>query len=231
MRLLAPQAGSERTVSPGTPRGPVAVASVAAPEPVRIVRLDIDHMAKKGEEFEKRGKLGVSSFKVELGDDVTIDAELSEPAYCFLIAFRADGQDEVFVPDNPEARPGKTRNPSYPPESKPDLVYRLAEGSGLCAFAVVVSRTPLPPYRDWKARRGSPPWQKGLSAAPGVVWWYDCHRLPALTEDDRDSQRGHGATVRGCGTAVAELAVWLKEDPGVDAVAIKAFAVSPASGP
>jgi len=197
---------------------------------VRIIRLDIDHMAKKGEEFEARGKLGERSFKIALGDDVTIDAELSEPAYGFLIALRPDGQDEVCDPDNPETPPQKTRSLRYPPESKPDLVYRLADGSGLHAFAVVVSRAPLPSYREWKARRGSPPWQKGLSAAPGVVWWYDGHRLAALSEDDRTVQRGSGATVRGGGTAVAQLAAWLKQDPGIDAVAIKAFPVPGVSG-
>ena len=198
---------------------------------MRIVRFDIEHLAgSDGHEF-KVGKLGEQSFAVRQGDDVTIEAELSEPAYCYLIAFRPDGVDEVFQPENPETPPRKTRSPSYSPESRPDLVYRLAEGSGLHAFAVVVSRAPLPPYREWKARRGSPPWQKGLSAAPGVVWWYDGRRLSAMTGVDPKSQRGQGATVRGGGSAVANLAAWLKADPGVDAVGIKAFPVPPASGP
>ena len=96
---------------------------------------------------------------------------------------------------------------------------------------MVVSRAPLPPYREWKARHGPPPWQKGLSAAPGVVWWYDGRRLSALTGADLKGQRGQGATVRGGGAAVAELAAWLKAGPDVDAVAIKAFPVWPALGP
>ena len=230
-KWLAPPAGSDSAVSSNTSQGPVALPSIAVVEPVRIVRFDIEHLAGRGgHEFEV-GKLGEQSFAVRPDDDVTIEAELSEPAYCYLIAFRPDGVDEVFQPKDPETPPQKTRSPSYPPESRPDLVYRLAEGTGLQAFALVVSRAPLPPYREWKARRGSPPWQKGLSAAPGVVWWYDGRRLSSLTGADLKSQRGQGATVRGGGTALAELASWLKADPGVDAVAIKAFPVPPVSGP
>ena len=230
-KRLAPPAGSDSAVSSNTSQGPVALPSIAVVEPVRIVRFAIEHLAGRGgHEFEV-GKLGEQSFAVRQGDDVTIEAELSEPAYCYLIAFRPDGVDEVFQPENPETPPRKTRSTSYPPESKPDLVYRLAEGTGLHAFALVVSRAPLPPYREWKARRGPPPWQKGLSAAPGVVWWYDGRRLSALTGADLKGQRGQGATVRGGGAAVAELAAWLKAGPGVDAVAIKAFPVWPALGP
>jgi hypothetical protein len=197
---------------------------------VRIVRLDIDHMAKKGEEFEERGKLGVRSFKVELGDDVTIDAELSEPAYCFLIAFRPDGQDEVCDPVDPEVPPRKTRAPRYPPESNTESVYRFNEGTGLQAFALVVSRQPLPSYRRWRDGLGTIPWQAGLPGARGVVWWHDGRRLVPLTADDPSGQRGGGATVRGGGDAVAKLAAYLSAIPGVDSVSVKAFPVQPTSG-
>jgi serine/threonine protein kinase len=231
MKRFAPPAGAGSAVSSNTSQSDVALPSSAVVEPIRIVRFDIEHLADRGGHEVAVGKLGEESFVVRQGDDVTIEAELSEPAYCYLIAFRPDGVDEVFQPEDPETPPRKTRSPRYPPESRPDLVYRLAEGSGLHSFAVVVSRAPLPPYRRWRARRGSPPWQKGLSAAPGVVWWYDSRRLSALIAPDRYGQRGQGATVRGGGTAVATLAAWLKADPAIDAVAVKAFSVPPVSGP
>jgi hypothetical protein len=160
-----------------------------------------------------------------------VDAELSEPAYSYLIAFRPDGVDEVFQPEDPETPPEKTDRPFYPPKSKPRGAYRLGDGSGLQAFALVTSRAPLPSYREWKARHGTPPWQKGLSAAEGVVWWYDGRRLRPLTGDDSRGQRGAGATIRGSGGPVADLAAWLEGRPGVDDVAIKAFVVPPAAGP
>jgi serine/threonine protein kinase len=203
----------------------------AAASPVLIVRFDLEHLADRSGEEVDVGKLGEQSFAVRPGDDVTVDAELSEPAYSYLIAFRPDGVDEVFQPEDAETAPRKTPRPCYPPESEPRLAYRLSEGTGLHAFALVVSRTPLPSFRQWKGRHGTPPWQKGLSAAPGVVWSYDGRRLHPRTGDDRRGQRSAGATIRGSGSPIAELAAWLKGIPGVDDVAIKAFRVPPASGP
>jgi serine/threonine protein kinase len=218
--------------APPTPSPPSPPLPRVAVSPVRIIRFDLEHLARRGEDgFVARGKLGEQSFAVQPADDVTVDAQLSEPAYYYLIAFRPDGGDEIFQPEDAQTPARKLQNPRYPPESQPTLVYRLEDGAGLHAFALVVSRAPLPSYRDWKDRHGTAPWQRGSSATPGVVWWYDGRRLSALTGDDRKGQRGQGATIRGGGIAVAGLAVWLKEIPGVDDVAVKAFLVPPPTGP
>jgi serine/threonine-protein kinase len=223
------------TVPPGSSPGPIPGRSGPASPPaapaVRIVRFDIEHLARHGaDEDIARGKLGEQSFAVRPGDDFCLEAELSDPAYSYLIAFRPDGLDEVFQPEDPDTPPRQTRRPRYPPESRPVAVYRLEEGSGLHAFALVVSRAPLPAYRRWKDRNGTPPWPKRASAAPGAVWWSDGRRLRLLTDDQVGGQRAQGATIRG-GGPVAELAAWLKGIPGVDGVAIKAFPVPPAPGP
>jgi hypothetical protein len=225
LRRTAPRAGPDGAISP------VTTPDLTALAPVRIVRFDIEHLAGRGGEEFDVGKLGERSFAVRSGDDVTVDADLSEPAHSYLIAFRPDGVDEVFQPEDPETPPGKTARPRYPPESEPGRAYRLSEGAGLHAFALVVSRAPLPSYRQWKGRHGTPPWQERLSAAAGVVWSYDGRRLRPLTGEDLGDQRGAGATIRGGGGPVAELAAWLKRIPGVDDVAIKAFPVPPASVP
>ena len=88
-----------------------------------------------------------------------VRAELSEPAYAYLIAFRPDGTDELCDPDDEDMPPQKKPQPQYPPPTKSDERYRLSEGAGLQAFALVVSRQPLPSYREWKKR----------SRADGVV--------------------------------------------------------------
>jgi hypothetical protein len=224
------------TDPPGPSHGAIPArsepASPPAASPVRIVRFDIEHQAGRGaDEVDPRGKLGEQSFAVRPGDDVKVAAELSGPAYGYLIAFRPDGVDEVVQPTDPETPPRPTRTPRYPPESKPGDVYRLEEGSGLHAFALVVSRAPLPAYRRWKDRRGMPPWPKRAPAAAGVVWWYDGQQLHLLTADPGKGRRAQGATIRGGGGPVAELAAWLKGIPGVEDVAIKAFFVPPPSGP
>jgi hypothetical protein len=192
--------------------------------------MKIDHMARHGQnQFLGRGELGQRSFAVQPDDDVTVRAELSEPAYAYLIAFRPDGVDELCDPADPEGRPRKTQQPSYPRAGRTNKVYRLNDGAGLHAFAVVASRNPLPPYRQWKGQHRIQGWSKGLSSAPGVVWWHDGEGLFPLTAEDPGGQRSQGATIGGGGAAVADLADQLRDLPGVDAVAVKAFPVPPAA--
>ena len=64
-----------------------------------------------------------------------------------------------------------------------------------------------------------------------MVWWHDGQWLVALTADDPSGQRGKDAPIRGGGEVVAELAGWLGAIPGIQAVAVKAFSVSPAAEP
>jgi hypothetical protein len=207
------------------------LTSPSAASPLRILSLNIEHLAKQGEEqFVHRGSLGERSFAVRPDDDLTVQAELSGPAYAYLIAFRPDGVTEICDPDDPAAEPELTRRPRYPPAAKTKVAYRLNNGSGLQAFAIVVSHGPLPPYREWEKEHGSPPWQKGLSSPPGVVWWHDGQWLAPLTADDPSGRRGKDAPIRGGGAAVADLADWLGAIPGVEAIAVKAFLVPPAGG-
>ena len=187
-------------------------------------------MAKRpGNAFDPRGRLGERSFAVGPDDDVTVQAELSEPAYAYLIAFRADGVDEICDPEEPAEAPAKTREPRYPPAAKAKIVYRLDNGAGMHTFAVVASRSPLPPYQDWKKQHGTPPWPKGASCPPGMVWWHDGQWLVPLSAGSPTGARGKGAPIRGGGETVAGLVDWLRAVPGVDAVAVKAFPVPRAS--
>lgn len=211
---------------------PISGTPTAIAVPSRPAVLNIEHMAQRQENaFDRRGNLGERSFSVQAGDDVTIQAELAEPAYAYVIAFRPDGVDEICDPENPDEKPRKTTSPGYPPPSKSDRVYRLNDGTGLIAFALVVSKSPLPSYREWKIRNGTPLWHKGLSGSPGVVWSDDHERLSALSADRANGERGSGARIRGGGAAVADLAAWLRAVPGVDAVVIKAFPVPPSADP
>jgi tRNA A-37 threonylcarbamoyl transferase component Bud32 len=223
----------QKVVSGPAPPG-AETSTPTNPAPVKVLRLDVEHMPRVGErEYNPNalGLLGERSFMARTGDDVTVRAELSEPAYAYLIAFRPDGVVEVCDPDDPDASPLKTRELRYPPELKPGEVYRLDNGAGLYAFAVVASRTPLPSYREWQGRQGALPWRGGRPGTPGIVWWYNSGRLAPLTAVGLGTQRGKGEEVRGGGESVAALAKWLCALPGVEAVAVKAFTVAPAPGP
>jgi hypothetical protein len=160
-----------------------------------------------------------------------VRAELSEPAYAYLLAFRPDGTDELCDPDDEDMPPPKKDEPVYPPPAKSDERYRLSEGPGLHAFALVVSRQPLPPYRQWKQRIGSMAWAARLSCEPGVVWRDDDQGLQPLLAEDTACTRGKGVKARGSGAQAAKLASWLRGLPGVDVVTLEAFPVEPASRP
>jgi serine/threonine protein kinase len=175
--------------------------------------------------------VGQNSFTARENDDVTVQAVLSEPAYAYLIAFRPDGTDELCDPDNDELPPLRKQQPRYPPPQKNGEVYRLSEGAGLYAFALVVSHSPLPSYREWKQRHGPQPWAAKSPHEPRVVWRVDGQGLHALVADQADDNKATGAKARGLGDPVAELARWLRGLPGVDAVALEAFPVEPASRP
>jgi hypothetical protein len=210
-----------------SPMAVVPVGAVVPAAPLRIVHLDVEHLAKSGEQsFEPRGNLGEASFEVKPGDDVRLRAELSAPAFAFLIALRPDGVVEVCDPDDAAVPPAPTKEPRYPPRSKTTEVYRLEDGTGLQAFALVVSKDPLPSFQEWWRKAGAPPWQAGLPSPAGVVWRHDGQWLILGSRSNPGGQRGKGKSIRG-GAPVAVLADWLRAIPGVDAVAVVAFPVPP----
>ena len=201
---------------------------------LRVTRFEIPHFPKlDAKHYDPRhaGTLGRTSFGAHEDDEVIVSAELSEPAYAYLIAFRPDGTDELCDPEDEDTPPSKKPQSQYPPAAKSDERYRLSEGAGLQAFALVVSRQPLPPYREWKKQIGPMAWVAKLPCDPGVVWRDDGHGLQPLLSDDNAGTRGKGAKARDSGAPAAKLASWLRGLPGVDAVTLEAFPVEPASGP
>jgi hypothetical protein len=194
--------------------------------PVRVRSLEVQHFAKVGRFDEPRGVLGgAKSFSARLGDGVTVHGELSAPAYCYLIAYRPDGTEELCFPEDANAPPPRTDRPRYP-SVKPDETYGLEEGEGLMAFALVVSRHPLPAYAEWRKQRGASPWRKA-DAQRDVVWRYDGRELLAVTPEEPAGARAKGRRLGDAGP-LAELVGWLRQAPEVEAVAAVAFPVLPA---
>jgi serine/threonine protein kinase len=231
-----PDAGNALASSsrPGDGQSKHVLAGTDTLSPPRVLRFEITHFPKlDAEHFDpsRVGILGRSSFAAREDDEVTVQAELSEPAYAYLIAFRPDGTDELCDPDDEDARPRRKKQPLYPPPSKSDERIRLSEGAGLHAFALVASRKRLPSYREWKRRIGPMPWAARLPYEPGVVWCDDGQGLQPLLADDPAGTRGKGVKARGPGGLVAKLASWLRGLPGIEVVTLEAFPVEPAAGP
>jgi serine/threonine protein kinase len=199
---------------------------------LRVTRFEIPHFPKldaKRYDPNAAGLLGRKSFTARVDDDVTVQAELSEPAYSFLIAFRPDGTDELCDPEDDRTPPVRKQQPLYPPPAKSDERYRLSEGTGLYAFALVVSHEPLPSYRVWKERIGKSPWTAKSPSEPGVVWRDEGQGPQPLLADDSAGTRGKGAKARDSGAPAGKLAGWLRGLPGVDLVTLEAFPVEPAA--
>jgi hypothetical protein len=205
------------------PDGPGAPAPDPAGKPVRVLRLDVDHFEKVGGSDRPHGLLGRNSFTTYCDDGVTVEGKLSAPAYCYLIAYRPDGTEELCFPEKEDVAPPLTDEPRYP-SATAAVRYGLNEGPGLHAFVLVVSVKPLPPYTQWRRQRGASPWRKS-DAQAGVVWRLDGASLRAHTAADPDA-RGKGQEVRGVG-ALPQLADWLRQGEGVETVSAVAFAVRP----
>ena len=89
-------------------RGPSRSRSPQAD--LRVTRFEIPHFPKLDEKTlrpEGSRAPGQEIVHGPLEDDVTVQAELSEPAYSYLIAFRPDGTDELCDPDDEDTPPAR----------------------------------------------------------------------------------------------------------------------------
>jgi hypothetical protein len=122
------------------------------------------------------GKIGDRSAAAWLhADAVRISAQFDQPAYCYLVALRPDGTEELCFPSRDTQAPPQTVTVTFPAQGS----WRLKEGgAGLQAFLLLASRQPLPGYTRWKADQGKPPWQP--AAAEGA-WSFDGRRFERLS--------------------------------------------------
>jgi hypothetical protein len=197
-------------------------AAALAPEPVRIERLSANLFDAGGRPV---GVLGEEVFVAHADDMVRVSARLSRPAFAFLIAFRPEGEPELCFPEKEEEPPPKTDKPAYPLPPKGGG-YGLNDGTGLEAFALVVSSQPLPAFKEWWSRCRDCPWKKE-EAPLGVVYRANGEdAVEVLAEAGAESPRGKGAKVKG-ETPVADLTSWLRNTPGIEVVQVLGFAVMP----
>jgi serine/threonine protein kinase len=196
---------------------------VETTKPLRVLRLDVNHFARDGKFDDPRGLLGQRSFTTSKDDGVEVKAELSAPAYCYLIAFRPDGTEDLCFPEKEDEVPPLSDRPGYPSTTS-GVRYGLTDGVGLQAFVLVASSKPLPAYAKWRPSRGASPWQQSEAQA-GVVWRLeDGVAFRAHTAADPEA-RGKGQEIRGLGSLPAVI-TWLRQAPEVEAIAAVAFAVA-----
>jgi hypothetical protein len=178
--------------------------------PVRIDGFDI--ILYRGHKIGIIGTPRVQSAQV--GEVVKVRVQLSQPAWCYLIAYNPDGQEQVCYPGE-----GTTPKPIQ------ELVYP-ADGRrfgfeekdiGMQAFVLVASRSPLPPYEQWKAAVGDSPWKPVRGEG---VWSYDGEDFERLGLD-----RGPLVELPGLPEPFAKVCRVLKDQPDIEAIRGQAFPV------
>src|SRR5262249_12704393 len=108
------------------------------------------------QEAEDRGRIGHDSFGVAFNDAVKVEVKLTRPAYLYLVAFNADGSEQLLWP-GPQDRPAARDQLTFP--VREDRWFFLDDNprGGMQAFAVLASNRRLPAYAEWQAARGRRP--------------------------------------------------------------------------
>jgi len=160
--------------------------------PLGVKSFRINHFEKIGaNEARAKGYLGEQSFAANTGDQVTIDVELTHPAYAYLVAFRPDGVMELIWPDSEDEQPEKRSHIRYPSSDNLDKHYGLKEGTGLWVFAVAASDEPLPPFRTW-AEEKPKIWAR-VPAQAGIVLNHDGYWIETVTAGGKTRAKGEDA--------------------------------------
>jgi tRNA A-37 threonylcarbamoyl transferase component Bud32 len=217
---LAAHVPAEPRWFPG-PTGPVDQSQIDAVAPLQVRKFRVSVIRETPKEYQSY-ELGSNLFATQFDDRVQLKAEFSEPVYCFLLAFNPDGKEQLCWPADPRQPPERQDRLDYPQKD----FFALNDGVGLQAFVLLSSRQPLPAYADWKSQRPEPMW-RSLPAKAGVVWRGDGAVLEPVT------RAGHqrGMVVKLPEVALlAELCAQLRHAPGIEALAVEAFAVLPADG-
>lgn len=187
------------------------------PLPLTVKFITINHIARLNDkQGEPKGIIGKQSFDVRLGDQITVEAEFSRAAYCYLVMLRPDGVAEPIFPEDAKQPPPSTDRPMYP--AKPGtVVYELTDGTGLWIVGVCASASPLPPFASAIANNAAP---KLSPVRPSTtVWWDDGRWLESLTK--AGPERGaRGATVAGDERrSITQSTDWLKSLVGPEGTA------------
>lgn len=196
--------------------------------PIRVKSVEIQQLVlNANDQHERHGLLLRDPYRLREGDAVQFRAQLSRPAYCYWLAFRPDGVEELCYPQDPDQPPPLTDEPSYPVSDPDQIVYGLTDGAGLQAFALVASDQPLPSYNAWRKTRGASPWRSAAVTQSTVIRHHDSRWEEVFSLDDVNQQRGAGERRQGDRSELEALVAWLRTDKQLAAIEAWALPVLP----
>ncbi len=171
-----------------------AVDAALAPTPeIRslISNFNLIHIGNNSRGVEFSGSL--SQFRSPMvEDDIQVNAEFSQPVYCFLIALNPDGTKQLCYPNHPLAIQSMPISNLRFPENEASA-FGLTDGTGIQAFMLLTSRKPLPAYEQWNGELKDASWPP--SDAIGE-WIYMQGKLQSVTHPVRNQHRVSRGVIR-----------------------------------
>ena len=196
-----------------SPQNSRIVASNGAGGPLQIETLDV--VLHRREPGDPVGRIGVNVFEGRLNQDARVQARLTAPGYCYLIALNPDGSNNLCFPEAKAKAPTATTRIDFP--SDPASGFSLTDGAGTQAFVLVASAEPLPPFSEWTRRLGTLPWRPVQTDA---VWRFDGRSF-----ESGDSTRGGVRPLLDVPPPLEATCRTVRTVPGVTAVRATAFPV------
>jgi tRNA A-37 threonylcarbamoyl transferase component Bud32 len=196
----------------------------SAAKPLEIKEMHVTHYRAAGDKEKKEnvflGDLRKSSEPVRLNDKMGIAADLTAPAYYYLIAFNPKGSEAGTIQlCQPEDADGRALE-GVRPERLTELQYSqyfIPDAVGLQAFVLAASTKPLPPFKEW---RPEVPWE-GVKDGGAWTWHFDGREFIRLPLD-----RGKVEPKGGVPESFRKLCEFFKGRSEFEAVQAIAFPVA-----
>jgi hypothetical protein len=196
-----------------------------AAKPLEITRMHVTHYRADGDRVVLLGDLRTSQAAVRLNDKLEVAADVTAPAYYYLIAFNPRGSEagtvQLCQPEGADGlgaeavRPERRTEVRYPNYFIPDAV-------GLQAFVVAASTKPLPSFKDWRSKAGPLPWE-GVKEGGAWRWHFDGREFIRFPQD-----RGKLEPKEGVPEPLRKLCEFFKGRAEFEAVQAIAFPVADA---
>jgi hypothetical protein len=149
-----------------------------------------------------------------------IAADLTAPAYYYLIAFNPKGSEagtmQLCQPEDADGRALDGVRPEQLTEVRYSQ-YFIPDAVGLQAVVLAASTNPLPPFKEWRAEV---PWE-GVKDSGAWTWHFDGREFIRLPQD-----RGKVEPRGGVPESFRKLCEFFKGRREFDAVQAIAFPVT-----
>jgi CHAT domain-containing protein/tetratricopeptide (TPR) repeat protein len=201
-----------------TPRSALRAAALAAPLPISIDPLAVEHHVFLDGSWQWSMPIGLSPRPVIEGDEAAVSARLSAPGYGYLVALNPDGKVQLCRPSEPTEPPGQSLEIRF----EESVYFPFTDGPGVQVFLAVAARRPLPAFEKWHGSGWlKEHWKHIVDDQMLGIWRLDGRQATPGSRIDRGPMRKHP----GPPPLLDEICKHLLSLPGIDALQAIAFRV------